>query len=252
MRLDLKQTTEFVRHVLNEQAALSRERWSSVGSTSYKNQRDFTTEVDLEIEGNIRKQFSERFSNHGFSGEETPAEKPEAEFQWLVDPIDGTKWYAAQSSLFSISVALLYHEEPVLGVVHAPASEQCFYAYKDGGAYLDGQRLRGPNVSALSKVIAAIDTPRSHELPTNERLWFESKLLQMTRSVYRIRALGLGSLAACWLASGALDAYVDLTGYVKPQDVAAGRVIMKESGAKVQYVTAPVGPPRLLAASPQI
>ena len=64
--------------------------------------------------------------------------------------------------------------------------------------------------------------------------------------------MGLGSLSACWLASGALDAYVDLTGYVKPQDLAAGRVIMKECGARLEIIRPPHGPERLIAAPPKV
>ena len=62
----------------------------------------------------------------------------------------------------------------------------------------------------------------------------------------------MGSLSACWLASGALDAYMDITGYVKPQDLGAGRMIMKEAGARVDYVRPANGPPRLLAALPPV
>ena len=61
-----------------------------------------------------------------------------------------------------------------------------------------------------------------------------------------------GSLASCWLATGALDAYVDLTGYVKPQDTAAGFVIMREAGLRTEYVEVGVGPRRLVAAPPAL
>jgi fructose-1,6-bisphosphatase/inositol monophosphatase family enzyme len=173
-----------------------------------------------------------------------------AEYQWLIDPIDGTKYYAASSSLFSISVGLLRRGDPVAGVVHLAASGQCFHAYEGGGAFLDDRKLEGPRVKRISEAIVNVDTPNSSELSAAERAWFENRLVALQRNVYRVRALGVGSLAACWLASGAFDAYVDLTGYHIPQDLAAGRVLMKEAGARVEFLDSGSGPPKLLATPP--
>ncbi|MDJ0762135.1 MAG: inositol monophosphatase family protein [Myxococcota bacterium] len=252
MGMDLEKTLEFVREELSKQARLAMGRWNAVGSIAFKNKRDFVTKVDEEIEGNLVSAIQSRFPDHGIWGEESDPTAPGAEYQWLVDPIDGTKWYAARSSMFAISVALLFRKTPVLGVVHEPASDQAFYASKGNGAFVNGDLLTGPAPRHLESVIANVDVPRSHALSDEERHWFEIKLVNITRSIYRVRSLGLGSLSACWLASGALDAYLDITGYVKPQDLAAGRIVMKEAGAKVDYVNPTVGPPRLLAALPPV
>jgi myo-inositol-1(or 4)-monophosphatase len=252
MNVNLPETVEFVRNLVQEQAQLALNRWSSVGSIVYKNQRDFVTEVDLEIENSLIAGLGSRFPLHGFCGEETPSINANVKHQWLIDPIDGTKYYAAHSSLFAISVALFYRGEPLLGVVHAPASGQCFHAYRGGGAFLDELRLSGPKARDLSSAIVNIDTPQSYELPALERSWFERKLIELTRRVYRVRMLGISSLGACWIASGALDAYVDLTGYVIPQDIAAGRIIMQEAGVRLAAIDPPAGPPRLAAAAPHI
>ena len=248
MSIDLQAATDFVRRLLRQQAEFSMERWASVRSPSYKDARDFTTEVDLEIEERIKEALRERFPDHGLQGEETKAENPGAIYQWLIDPIDGTKWYAGRSSLFAISVGLLHQGDPVSGVVYLPASRQCFSAYRGGGAELDGQPLSGPRVDVLAKAILNVDAPKTDVLPQEERRWFEQKLILLTRRVYRVRALGQGSLAACWLASGAIEAYVDLTGYIQPEDLAAGRVIMQECGVRVEYLHTAPGPERLVAA----
>lgn len=235
-----------------EQGGILLDRWRSIGPLSYKNRRDFATEMDVEVENNIKAALTARFPLHGFSGEETRPERSEARYQWLIDPIDGTKYYAAQVPIFSVSIALLLDAEPIMGVVHVPASAQTFAARKGGGAFLDGHRLRGSTVAGLPDVIVNVDTPNSDRLSTVERQWFENRPVRLTSHVYRVRAIGVGSLAACWLATGALDAYVDLTGYVKPPDIAAGRIIMQEAGLRLEYIDPGAGPRRLLSAPPHL
>lgn len=252
MSLRLAEVARIVRPLVLQQGELALRRWHSAAPETLKGRRDFATAVDLEIERNLKAELGARFPDHGLSGEETGDDAAEAEYQWLIDPIDGTKYYAARASLFSVSVGLLFRGEPVLGVVYGAASRQCFHAYRGGGAFVEDQRLEGSAAEDLSAVIANVDTPESDTLTPDERQWFEGRLLALTRGVYRVRALGQGSLAACWLASGAFDAYVDLTGYVKSQDLAAGRVIMAEAGMRVAFLDPGVGPPRLLAAPPPV
>ncbi len=252
MELDLAAVTDTVRELTAEQGRYILAQWSSIGHVSYKNRRDMATDVDVEVERRLIGELRARFPSHGFQGEETGDSNPEAEYQWLIDPIDGTKYYVGLSSLFSVSVALLLRGEPMVGVVQNVVAGQCFHAHRGGGAFLDDQRLSGSAVTDLSDVIANVDTPGTDQLSAEERRWFEAKLIELSRRLYRLRALGLSSLAACWLATGALDAHVDLTGHAMPQDTAAGRIVMTEAGMRTEYVDVGVGPRRLLAAPPAI
>ena len=252
MDLDLATVTRTVRELAAEQGRYILARWPTIGTLHYKNRRDMATDADLAVERALIRELRERFPEHGFRGEETGDHLPNADYVWLIDPIDGTKYYVGRSSLFSVSIALVHHDEPVLGVIYNAAAGQCFHAYRGGGAFLDDQRLTGPDVGRLDEVIANVDTPETHRLSPAERRWFESRLVELSRRLYRLRALGVGALAACWVASGALDAYVDLTGYVKPQDTAAGLVVMREAGLRTEYVDAGIGPPRLVAAPPAL
>ena len=252
MDLDLAKITRSVRELAAEQGRYLLERWSSIGRRDFKDRRDVVTDVDLAVERLLIDKLSAAFPDHGFSGEETGDHDPEAEYQWLIDPIDGTKYFSGLASLFSVSIGLAWRGDPVLGVVYNAPARQCFHAFRGGGAFLDAVKLTGPRVEALDQVIANVDTPNTHNLAADERRWFEDKLVQLTRRLYRIRALGHGSLSACWLATGALDAYVDLTGYAKPQDVAAGIVVMREAGLRAESVDVPYGPSRLVAAPPEL
>ena len=159
MKLDLKATADFLTETVRVQGELALSRWESVGARTYKNRRDFATDVDLELEDNIKSRLRSLFPGHGLSGEESVDENPDSEYQWLIDPIDGTKYYADQSSLFAVSVGLLRQGRPILGAIYAPASKQCFHAYEGGGAYLDGLVLRGPRTRQLSECIINVDSP---------------------------------------------------------------------------------------------
>lgn len=246
----LPQVVEIVKTLAAEQSRYILDHWSSPGEITYKNRRDMGTSVEVCVEKNIIKTLSALFPDHGFDGEETGKSNSKAPYQWLIDPIDGTKNYVSQSSLFAVSIGLLFHGQPILGVVHNSAAQQCFSAYKGGGAFLDDRKLHGPTTTQLSEAIANIDAPSTDTMPVTERTWVEEKWVLLLRKLYRLRNLGAGSLAACWLATGALDVYLDLTGYVRPYDLAAGRIIMEEAGAKVEFIDVGVGPLRLLAAPP--
>jgi myo-inositol-1(or 4)-monophosphatase len=252
MKTSLLDTLEMVRAVTRSQAKYVLSQWQNVTSLAKKDGRDLVTNVDVDVERALKDHLRERFPMHGFWGEESAPERAEAPYQWLIDPIDGTKYYVGHAHLFSISVALLHLGEPILGVVEVPTSRQCFYAASGHGAFLDGVKLSGSEGTLLKQAIVNVDMSGTDRLNRGEREWFEAKLIELTRSAYRVRALGGGALASCWLATGALEGFVDLTGYSKPQDVAAGRIIMKECGAKVEYVSFGVGPRRLLAAPPPL
>lgn len=252
MDLDLAEVTRDVRRLVEAQGERVMSGWSTATPAMRHDRRDFSTEVDFAVESALEADLAKRFPDHGIQGEETAAVNPDSAYQWLIDPIDGTKYYAGGSSLFAISVGLLFEQRPVLGVVYSPPTGQCFHAWEGGGAFLGSRRLRVAGVERLEDAIVDVDTPGSSTLSAVERAWYERKLIELDRAVYRVRALGIGSLAACWLASGAFDGYVDLTGRANPEDLAAGRVVMQEAGARVEAVDPGVGPPRLVAAPPAI
>jgi myo-inositol-1(or 4)-monophosphatase len=248
MNLNLVDALSSIRAVAVEQGQVLINGWPTLLQVMRSDKRDFTTDLDLIVEKNIRDFIEKHFPDHGISGEELGSTRMDSDYCWMIDPIDGTKNFAGHSSLFSISIALLHHNEPILGLVHDVTAGCCFYALKDSGAFLDDKRLTGPAIQAMPQVIANVDMSATDRLPADEKAWFETKLVELTRRIFRIRSLGVGALATCWVASGALDAYIDLTGYVKPQDIAAGRIIMKEAGLRVDYIHPPHGPARLLAA----
>lgn len=142
---------------------------------------------------------------------------------WVVDPIDGTTNFSRGLPFFAISIALLRHGRPSLGVVYAPVLDECFSAAAGTGAWFNGERLRVGEDIPLSQTVAAIETKRLRpELAS--RFVFE-------RPFHSQRSFGAATLDWCWLAAGRAD--VLLYGAQKLWDFAAGALILQEAGGRI-------------------
>lgn len=99
------------------------------------------TQADIETEQVIREILSQAFPEHGFYGEETGKANEDAEYLWLVDPIDGTKSFVRDTPFFSTQIALMHKGELIVGVSNAPAYRQLAWAEKGGGAFLNDKPI---------------------------------------------------------------------------------------------------------------
>lgn len=140
---------------------------------------------------------------------------------WCVDPIDGTTNFLVGLPYFAVSVALLRHRRPILGVSYAPFSDEMFVAVTGGGAWLNGQRLplREPE-PGLDRAVALVDLKR---LPKPLAM-----ALASGSPYYSQRNLGSSVLEWCYLAAGRGDLL--LHGGQRPWDFAAGSLMVREAG----------------------
>lgn len=115
------------------------------------NDSDVVTVADKESEAAIVGYIHEHFPSHGIIAEESGREHDDREWRWVVDPLDGTTNFAMGLPPFCVSIALEHCGEAVLGVVFAPYLNECFYAVKGGGAWLNGKRLACSDKGVLSK-----------------------------------------------------------------------------------------------------
>ncbi|WP_420467284.1 inositol monophosphatase family protein [Panacagrimonas sp.] len=184
------------------------------------------TEVDVAAEQAIRSLLTARFPDHGFYGEETGRAAMEADYLWLVDPIDGTKSFVRGYPMFSVQIALMHRGELILGVSSAPCwnggNGERAWAEHGGGAFLDGQPLRVAQTSALAKT--TLSTGNLASLAQSPA-W--SNLGALIPQLQRIRGYG-DFLHYHLLASGKLDAVIESD--VNILDIAALTVIVREAG----------------------
>ena len=202
---------------------------------SYKEYGEPVTEADLAVEHYIIDKIRGQFPSHGFDSEEMGQRETEAGYVWILDPIDGTKYYVRNIPLYSISLALRRTHELVLGVVYAPELNRMYCASAGAGARLNGQTIRGSDEDALEKASICLEIPsrNSSEAELHGAL---ERMCVLIKKAYRVRMIGVGSLGLCFCAAGGFDAYVNLGTLWKRHDIAAGEIIVREAGGEFQYV----------------
>ena len=180
------------------------------------------TVADVETEKAIKNIILSRFPEHGFFGEETGKTNPDAEYTWLIDPIDGTKSFVRGYPMFSTQIALMKGNEFILGVSNAPAFKELAYAELGSVAFLNQQAIQVSAYTAIQQ--SAISLGNIASLAAAPQWQNLGKLLTQ---VQRIRGYG-DFLHYHLLASGKIDIVVESD--VNILDVAALSVIVKAAG----------------------
>lgn len=192
---------------------------------------DLVTDGDLLVEDIVLGFVERNYPDHGYDSEERGRLRADSEFVWVLDPIDGTKYYARGLPLYSISLALRRRERLILGVVYLPETDQTFSAVLGQGATLNGREIHCSPQERLEECYTCLEIPNKYS-STEERRRALSILDALIRRTQRVRILGVGSLGLCFCAMGGFDAYVNLGSSWKYCDHAAGRVILEEAGGK--------------------
>ena len=182
------------------------------------------TIADRRAEAVIKEILLAAFPGHGFYGEETGREQADADWLWLVDPIDGTKSFVGGYGMFSTQIALMHRGELVLGVSSAPAAGEVAWATRGSGAFLDGAPLRVSGRSELAE--AAVSTGNLGTLARSPR-W--AGLGRIFATADRTRGYG-DYYHYHRLAAGQLDAVIESD--VNILDIAALSVIVSEAGGR--------------------
>ncbi len=209
-------------------AQIIRRAYQGNFKVDYKADASPVTEVDVAAERAIRTILAERFPDHGFYGEETGRAHADAQYLWLVDPIDGTKAFVRGYPIFSVQIALMQRGELILGVSRAPCwnggKGETVWAEKGAGAWLGEEQLRVSEVSAFEK--ATLSTGNLATLAASPR-W--GKLGGLIPRLHRIRGYG-DFLHYHYLAAGKIDAVIESN--VNILDIAALAVIVREAGGE--------------------
>ncbi|MDJ0700892.1 MAG: inositol monophosphatase family protein [Woeseiaceae bacterium] len=205
-----------------EAARISREYYAGNFTVTTKEDMTPVTQADVECEQAIRATILERFPEHGFYGEETGKTRADADYLWLVDPIDGTKGFVRQYPFFSTQIALMHDGEIVLGVSSGTMMDELAWAEKGKGAWLNDERLAISDIVDPDK--AAVSTGNLKSLARSDG-W--QQLADIVARADRIRGYG-DFYHYHLLASGKIEAVIESD--VNILDIAALSIIVEEAG----------------------
>ncbi|MCB0704898.1 MAG: inositol monophosphatase [Saprospiraceae bacterium] len=151
-----------------------------------------------------------------------------SDYKWIIDPLDGTTNFLHGLPCFSISVALEYKGEYQLGIVYEINQDECFYAWKGGGAWLNEKRIKPREVGDLHQCLLATGFP-FHDYSRMES--YLKALEVFMRNTRGLRRFGSAAVDLAYVACGRFDAYFEYR--LNPWDIAAGAFIVLEAGGKV-------------------
>lgn len=244
-RMEAAEAMDMARAVAGEAALLLRHAAGTARHVETKtNSRDPVTEWDMRTEELIRERLAALTPDIPLLCEESGAvPAPSArqgegegegagheshapgEYQWLIDPIDGTVNFMHGLPLFCVSIALEHRGEPIAGAVYAPALSWQFYGHAGGGAFLDGERMTVSQVSTLDRALLTSGFPYDRATnPLNNFAEWE----HLQRNAGACRRLGAAALDLCMVAAGWFDGYWER--HLHAWDVSAGALFVIEAG----------------------
>lgn len=215
----------------------------SLDKVERKHAHDYVSYVDKGSEKLIVSRLREVLPEAGFITEEgttkddaSAVNHQSSDVFWVVDPLDGTTNFIHGFAPYAVSIALCKGREIMIGVVYEIVGDECFYAWKGGGAYLEvrGERLevRGERLEVSKSTIN--DALICLQLPYNSDA-YKPVITRLIQHYYgqvgSIRMIGSAAIALCYVAAGRLDAYAER--YIGQWDYMAGALIVMEAKGSV-------------------
>ncbi|NEU09405.1 inositol monophosphatase [Flavihumibacter sp. R14] len=194
----------------------------------YKGLNDMVSYVDKTAENMLVKGLEKLLPDAGFITEEKTVNRESEHYTWIIDPLDGTTNFIHGIPTFSISVALQHLEELVLGVVYEVNRDECFYAWKDGGAYLNGKAIRVTTAEKIEDTLLATGFPY-YDFEKQEP--YLGVFRELMRSCHGLRRIGSAAVDLAYVAAGRFDGYFEYN--LNSYDVAAGIVLVREAGGHI-------------------
>lgn len=230
MAEDLEHIQEIAIEVVQEAGAYLLENRGKVHpeEVDEKSSNDFVTVIDKTSEKLIIERIKKHFPAHTILAEEGGRQGKNSAYEWVIDPLDGTKNYIRDIPYFCVSIAVFHQNKPVVGVVYDPVHDELFQAVKGGGSFLNRRPIRVSNASSLNRCMLTTGFPHRSKAYLPQYLQaFEEIFIKCIG----IRRPGSAALDLCHTACGRYDAFWELG--LSSWDIAAGSLIVAEAGGVV-------------------
>ncbi len=220
---------KFIQRIAKEAGVAVMKKFGKVGVKYMKSDAlwDSVTEADLESDRIMVSAIKKAYPTHGIISEESGSYHPDAEYVWIIDPIDGTYNFVSRVPQFGVMICLAYRGELQLAVINLPATKEFFFAKAGKGTYMNGKRIHCSSTKRLHNSFGAGSSS------IRERT---ARFLLKLVAAAKAEDIQLGTMAsmavnACYTACGRRDWIVALTGAF--HDFAPAYLILKEAGCKV-------------------
>jgi myo-inositol-1(or 4)-monophosphatase len=192
-----------------------------------KAKNDLVSYVDKTSEKIIVDFLSEKYPFFGFITEENTL-TTKKEINWIIDPLDGTTNFVHGIPCYAVSIGLEQNGKIIAGVVYEVAQNECFSAFQDNGAFLNGKQIAVTSCSKLADSLIATGFPVNNFSRMQSCL---HSIEYFMRNTHGVRRIGSAASDLCYLACGRVDAFYEYN--LNSWDVAAGSIIVEEAGGKI-------------------
>ncbi len=193
---------------------------------------DIKLKLDKQTQDLISRHLLEMFPDDAILGEEGDGGCSGADYEWIIDPIDGTVNYFYSIPIFCVSIALRYRGDIILGCVYDPMQDECYSALRGAGAYCNDRQLRVSSRAEMAQAVIFVGHGR-HDRSGEEGI---RRFAQLSAQVRKVRILGSAALSLCYIAAGRFDAYLE--NLIHLWDFAAAKIILEEAGGVLDFTPA--------------
>ncbi|MDE5414630.1 MAG: inositol monophosphatase [Bacillaceae bacterium] len=185
---------------------------------------DLVTEVDEWSEQFLIDKIHTEYPEHSIMSEESGWHEGQADYEWVIDPIDGTVNFAHRFPFFCISIGVKYKGETVIGVVYVPKLDEMYEAVKGSGATLNGRSITVSVTERLNQAVVATGFPYDRATDPDNNVGNFNAIIT---KIGGIRRTGSAAIDLCQVAAGRFDAYWEIK--LKEWDISAGLLIVEEA-----------------------
>lgn len=193
-----------------------------------KGRNDFVSYVDKTAEEQLVKGLSVLLPEAGFIAEEGTSTRKGEEYNWIIDPLDGTTNFIHGVPCFAISIALMRKDTLVMGVIYEINLDECFYAWEGSKAYMNGKEIHVSENATLASSLLATGFPYYDYQHLDAYMELFKYFMKNTRG---LRRLGSAATDLAYVACGRFEGFYEYS--LQPWDVAAGAFIVERAGGKV-------------------
>lgn len=228
--IDLRQITTATAKLARDTGKFIRNeaKGFSLSQVEFKGKSDLVSYVDKESEKKLVAGLHRILPEAGFITEEKTTEQDRKAYTWIVDPLDGTTNFVHGVPAYAISIGLVAEGEVVAGVVYEVTRDECFFAWKGGGAYLEDKKISVTKAAKIDDSLFSTGFPVYNHHKQEEYLQI---LTELMKNAHGLRRLGSAATDLAYVACGRYEGFFEFN--LKPWDVAAGSLLIREAGGTV-------------------